>query len=335
MKVKALIITAICLIVVGLTAAIVTLAVNQFNIGELTGNYISQTYKIEGEFDSIETELDIADVDILYVEGVENSAVCLEKENIKFEIKVENNTLKIVEKHEFDIHDYFLYNNIDIKLFLNKDTYKNIKFKNKTGDINILDAITIENLDIDTSTSDVVLSGLKVQSFNISLSTGDIYVENAVANNLKIKVSTGDVKIRNCQVNEDITIDLSTGDIYIENLETNGKFYAEASTGDIEIKNAKFDSYKSVTSTGDVELENVVTVNDIEIDTTTGSVEFKGIDGKNIYIETSTGSVKGTILTEKIFNVKSNTGFTSYPDQMSGGICKVTTSSGRIILSYE
>ena len=64
-------------------------------------------------------------------------------------------------------------------------------------------------------------------------------------------------------------------------------------------------------------------------------VIFDSFDAKNIYVSVTTGDVKGTILTDKIFNVKSSTGKVNVPDTYNGGICKISTTTGDIIISYK
>ena len=54
-----------------------------------------------------------------------------------------------------------------------------------------------------------------------------------------------------------------------------------------------------------------------------------GIDGGDISIKTTTGSVKGSILSEKQFLVKSTSGKIDVPST-SGPICKIETTTGAI-----
>jgi hypothetical protein len=52
-------------------------------------------------------------------------------------------------------------------------------------------------------------------------------------------------------------------------------------------------------------------------------------------IETSTGSVKGTILTPKIFMIRSDTGKINVPETTTGGICRIRTSTGNISITIK
>ena len=88
-------------------------------------------------------------------------------------------------------------------------------------------------------------------------------------------------------------------------------------------------------STGKTKLTNVLVTTDFTLNGSTGDVLFDSFDALNIYVDITTGDVKGTILTEKIFNAKSGTGKVNVPETYSGGVCKVRTSTGNIILSYK
>ncbi|MBQ3001394.1 MAG: DUF4097 family beta strand repeat protein [Bacilli bacterium] len=336
MKIKVFIISAVSLIVVGLTVAIVTLAANQFNIGELTEELVPNTYSIEGEFNSIECDLDTADVDILYISEGESFVSSLENNKISFMVEVVDGVLKIIENTKIENwYDFVNWSSVCVDLYINKNAFTNVTIKNDTGDINILDAFKIDNLVIDSDTSNINLSGLEVKSLDSNLSTGDFYIENSSITSLKSKTSTGESKIRNCKVLENVTIEASTGKIYLENFEIGGKLHVTVSTGKIEISETTCDSYESSSSTGTVKLTDLVVTNDMNIKTSTGDVKLNSIDAANIYIKTSTGDVTGTIRSDKIFFLDSNTGKEDSPFSTTGGICKVTTDTGDITLDYE
>ena len=88
-------------------------------------------------------------------------------------------------------------------------------------------------------------------------------------------------------------------------------------------------------NTGDTELVNTLANEDFNMNGNTGDVELDRFDASNIYIDLSTGNVKGTILSNKIFNAKSQTGSVNVPETYTGGICKITVSSGNINIRYK
>ena len=87
--------------------------------------------------------------------------------------------------------------------------------------------------------------------------------------------------------------------------------------------------------TGDQRFTDVIASGDMNIKGSTGDIILDGVDAANIYITNSTGDVSGTILTDKIFDLYSNTGAEIHPESRPGGKCEVKTSTGDIILSYK
>ena len=65
------------------------------------------------------------------------------------------------------------------------------------------------------------------------------------------------------------------------------------------------------------------------------AVNRAAMDGSEIFIETSTGDVIGSVLSEKVFTVETSTGRKSAPNTTSGGICKITTSTGDAIVTIK
>ena len=87
--------------------------------------------------------------------------------------------------------------------------------------------------------------------------------------------------------------------------------------------------------TGDVKLTNVIASGAFVIKRTTGDVTFEGCDAAEILVTTSTGDVKGTLLSDKVFFVETDTGRRKYPHMTTGGKCQIITSTGDIEIGIE
>lgn len=77
-------------------------------------------------------------------------------------------------------------------------------------------------------------------------------------------------------------------------------------------------------------LKNVIAAETFSIERSTGKVRFDGCDAAEILVKTGTGDVKGTLLSEKIFIARSNTGRVDVPQTVTGGRCEIITSTGDI-----
>jgi len=62
-------------------------------------------------------------------------------------------------------------------------------------------------------------------------------------------------------------------------------------------------------------------------------VVFEGCDAGEIYVDTDTGDVSGTLLSDKVFIVKTDTGKIDVPNSISGGRCEIETDTGDVKIS--
>ena len=161
-----------------------------------------------------------------------------------------------------------------------------------------------------------------------------VYLPTKAYNSLVIQGDTGDIKV--CGASYD-TIDLSvsTGNITLSEAVCTGDVTARVSTGDATLENVTCKNLFSTGNTGNLLLKNVIASESFSIERSTGDIKLEGCDAAELHVETNTGSVKGNLLSEKVFIVKTNTGKVSVPPTTSGGTCKITCNTGDVILHVE
>ena len=152
-----------------------------------------------------------------------------------------------------------------------------------------------------------------MENITIAASTGDIYAEGISASSLDLTVSTGNVTVSSVTCEEDITIGVSTGKTYLT---------------DVACKNLT-----STGSTGDISLKNVISTENISVERSTGDITLDRSDAAELFIMTSTGDVEGSLLTNKVFIIKTDTGRINVPNSITGGRCEITTDTGDIKIS--
>ena len=113
----------------------------------------------------------------------------------------------------------------------------------------------------------------------------------------------------------DITVGVSTGKTYLTNVTCKNLM----SSGD----------------TGDISLNSVIAKEKFSIDRSTGDVKFEGSDAAEIFVVTDTGDVEGSLLSEKVFVVNTDTGEKEVPDTVTGGICEITTDTGDVKITIN
>ena len=262
----------------------------------LKSTEVTETYNIEESYTDIKIEGKGLEVSI-YSSNNENKVVYSENKKVTIETKVIDGVLTIKQNDNRKFYDMlFNFSDFEVDLYLTEELINSLNIKGKVGDIEINKGFTFSNVDI-------------------SNSTGDVEFKSNVKNNLSISNSTGDIEIENSNIGGSLNI--------------------ETKTGDIELSNTNCNKLDIKVSTGDTELVNTLVTTDFKMDGSTGDVRFDEFDASNIEVSVGTGNVKGTIKSSKIFIAKSKTGSVSVPETVTGGVCKITTSTGNIKISYK
>ena len=262
----------------------------------LNSTEVIEIYNIEEPCTDIKIEGKDLDV-IIYSSNNENKVVYSENKKVTIETKVIDGVLIINQKDNRKFYDMlFNFSDFEVNLYLTEELINSLNIKGQVGDIEINKGFTFSNVDI-------------------SNSTGDVEFKSNVKNNLSISNSTGDIEVENSNVGGSLNI--------------------ETKTGDIELSNTNCNKLDIKVTTGDTELVNTLVTTDFKMEGSTGDVRFDEFDASNIEVSVGTGNVKGTIKSSKIFIAKSKTGSVSVPETVTGGVCKITTSTGNIKISYK
>ena len=151
---------------------------------------------------------------------------------------------------------------------------------------------------------------------------------------LFVKVSTGDIEIPDISA-KSIQLIVSTGNVSAENIILDRNFEIKVSTGRVKLDGVKCESFTSKGSTGDISMKDVVAKGSFSIERNTGDVSFDSCDSAEISVKTTTGNIKGSLLSDKVFITKTDTGSIKVPDSTTGGRCELTTDTGDIKIEIK
>lgn len=254
-----------------------------------------KTFPVSGSFSGIEISSKTDDVHFYNAGRQSAKVVWSGNSSMKLSVTAAGNTLKIREQYKMP---WFLRVGIntgksEIAVYLPEKTYKELDIKTDTGNVMIPAGFSFETVDIETDTGAVDFQGNVSRELNIRTDTGRITCAAVKPEKLSLESDTGSVHVTDVSASKDIKIDTDTGKIVL----------------------------KRVTA-GSV----------MEIESDTGSIELDHCDAGKIDIESDTGSVTGTLLTGKIFIVKSGTGSVDVPADSAGGECKIKTDTGKIMI---
>ena len=290
---KMWLILAAVLIVIGLILIVIPMSIYKWDFSRLNAvPFETKTYTPQASFQSIVLNTDTADISIQPSPNGQCQIVCHAPEDLKHNVEVLDGVLTIQEEDTRKWHTFIglSFGSTKITLYLPNEAYANLTIRESTGDIQIEKDLTFAGMDIQTSTGDVETYASASGVMKIKTSTGSISIEKVSAAMLDLAVSTGKITVT---------------DTTCENL---------TSTGD----------------TGDITLRNVIAAESIQIERSTGDITFDSADAVDILVKTDTGDVTGMVLTEKVFDVETDTGSVNIPKSGNGGNCVIHTDTGDI-----
>lgn len=277
-----------------------------------TARYVSNAYVIDEAFEKIRIDTDTAYISFVSSDDGVCRVECYENENVKHSVGVSEETLNINVTDERKWYEYISisFESPKITVYLPENEYASLVINDDTGSIEIPKDFKFESLDITANTGSIKNYASVTKDAKIKTSTGSIYTEGASFGTLELSVSTGHISAK------DIICD---GDVKVN-----------ASTGKTELKNVTCASLLSQGSTGNITLKDVISKGKLHIERSTGDIELDRCDGVELFIKTDTGDVEGTLLSDKIFTVRTETGNVDVPKTTSGGKCEIETETGDI-----
>lgn len=311
--VKIWLITAASLVLIGCIIFGGVMTMLKWDFTKLsTVKYETNDYEISETFKAISVTTNTADIRFVPSADSKCSVVCHEEKNIKHSVAVKNDTLviEVDDTRKWYEHIGINFSTPKITVSLPQGDYGMLSVKANTGFVEISENFKFEGINISTSTGDVKNAASSSGPVKIKTSTGRISIESISAEALDLAVSTGKVTVSDVSCTGDVKVSVSTGKVNLT---------------DITCKNLL-----SSGDTGDLSLKNVIASENFSIERDTGDVRLDGCDAAEILIETDTGDVTGTLLSDKIFMAKSDTGHVNVPETTTGGKCKITTDTGDV-----
>lgn len=330
---KIWLITAALLILLGALLFVGVMAAAGWDLSGLSGTVEQGSIPVGEAFERIVINGDTQDLRILPSEdGVCRVDYALRRGSAS--AIVSGGTLTVeLQRDTAWYRDFFQFGDSKVTLLVPMASYEALAVNSSTGDIEIAAGLRFESVEIELSTGDIrVLAD--ASAVRVKGSTGNVTLENAEVGSLTVSLSTGDVRLSSVACPGTVDITVSTGRVVVESsalgaLSTNGD------TGDLTVKDTAISGAVTVErTTGDVDLYSS-TAAEITVKTSTGDVSFRAADAGEITVTTSTGDVRGTLRTEKIFIPRTSSGKIRVPETLTGGPCRITTSTGDIEITIE
>ena len=311
---KKWLIAAACLMAAGLILLTGASAASAWDFSRFsTVKYEMNTYAPRGNFDSISIDVDTAKIELVPSDDGKCRVDCYEAEKVKLSAAVENGTLviKTVDTRKWYEHiGIFVGTAPRMTVYLPQEAYASLSIDTATGDVTIPKDFTFENIKIRGNTADIECLA-------------------PVSHVVEMRTDTGDIMINDLYAGE-LHLASNTGSIHVNSVISRGIVDVETDTGYVKLTDVDCAELTAESDTGTITLTNVVALGRFLIENDTGDVRFDNSDAAKISVETDTGDVTGTLLSEKVFITKSNTGRVDVPKSITGGRCEITTETGDI-----
>lgn len=312
---KILLALAAILIIAGLVCLIGVLASNNWKLSSLGSEPKTFEIEVTDPFEGIMAETNTEDVSFLPSEDGKCRVAFTVDEKTTASAEVNGGVLmiKAVDQSKWFDFSLFSFGSRSVTVYLPEKEFGSLNIINDTGDV-------------------VIPKEFGFERINIVSDTGDVDCFASVTENIQIETDTGHIKMQGVTAN-DMSLRVSTGRVELTGVDCAGALEIKVSTGRTIMQDVTCGSLTSDGDTGDMDLTNVIVSGALSIERSTGDIKFDRCDAAELNIETDTGDVTGSLLTEKVFIVQSDTGRISVPESVTGGKCKITTDTGDIKLT--
>lgn len=311
-KTKVWLILAAFLVIAGGMIFGGVMTVLNWDFSKLSGKYETNRHQISEDFQNISIRTDTAAISFVPSPDGKCAVECYEREKVSHSVTVEDGTLVIKTKDSRRWYEYIGINfhSPKITVYLPETQYASLFIKESTGSIKIPLDFTFTSADLTVSTGSVNFNASTLELIKIKTTTGSIRMENVTAGKLDLSASTGSITLSGVSCEGDASFHVTTG---------------KTSLTELSCRNLT-----STGSTGGISLTNVIAEEKFSIERSTGDIYFTDCDAGEIYAQASTGDISGSLLTEKVFIVQSDTGRIDVPKTVTGGKCELTTDTGDI-----
>lgn len=352
---KIAIIIAVSMMALGLIFIVGSLAFVRFDATKLnTKEWETKTYAVEDSFTNISVYGGDAAVSFVTAADGNCKVVCTENEVIYDKIEVVDNTLTIerVDESEWYHNIGMHFGEIEITVYLPEKEYEALFVDNSSGRIDVQGDFTFSEAEVTNSSGKIDFRADVDGALKVENTSGGIYVGDNSVGSLSVKGTSGSIEVMSVIATGDVEVTGSSGGISVAEVEctnlsvenTSGatRLYKIAATDDVSVNGASSSlnlesvECKNLTgsnTSGKIYCTNVVASGDMKLENSSGGISLSACDAANLKLEATSGSIRGTLLTEKIFQANATSGSVKVPETTSGGVCEVTTTSGSIQMS--
>ncbi len=280
-----------------------------YQVSHLDVDRVSFTEEFSG-IENLDVEIGVAEC---FIKSDADAKVCtVDCVNVPDSMKVyvEDDTLVIEDKREFNIISFGDFSNIgaretSVTIILPEAEYKKLEIGvGVCGETEITD-IRCNTLELDVGVGKARLEGVSIdKELNADIGTGDMELTaSEIGGSSDIDLGVGNLRMEECTLKKQSDFDLGTGDCIVQNCAFDG-LEMDCGVGDVEITGAQLHDKTDIqTGTGDitVEIKDDPSEYYVSPSSGTGDAVMYGRDGlrwsaddakHQVYLEAGVGDVE-------------------------------------------
>lgn len=320
MKIKTLVLSGACILIVGLIIFVVAMTNLGWNFDKTDSSLQTMTYSVEntedyGGVNSV--DLKLKDASVTIEKGEKFNVEYETGSRYEYEISLTDGTLKISQTRKFMLYFFNFFSRIPkIKITLESDGV-DFKADNMDGGFSVKD-FAFKSFELITRNGAVSFNNVTADSLKSKSTNGAIVLENVAAGKTLEAVTTnGAIKATNVGADA-ITLKSTNGKVTAESLASGGAVYVSSSNGRIDATD--------------------IAANSLEVRTTNGNVECLNLDVRKLVLKTTNGSIEATLKSgagEFKFTAKSTNGDVRVPNDGDGSrTAEIATTNGDVKVSF-
>ncbi|MBR5947668.1 MAG: DUF4097 family beta strand repeat protein [Clostridia bacterium] len=293
--IKIALITAVCLIGVGLILGIVGYAAGGADMfkDEATAE---REIVINEAFSDIVINCERSKVVLIPAEDGVCRIIAEESDSLKLTAEVQGGALRIDQKSKSKWNlnligfNFFAFKPYKLNIYLPESEYRDLSVNNVSGGVE-------------------ARSGLAFSNANLETVSGGIRLDSRIRSKASVISVSGGVE---------------AGGFECESIKVN------CTSGGIRLSSISCDNADIKCISGGITLTRVIASGELRVETVSGGIVFDCCDGGSIRAEAISGSIRGSLLSAKVFKTDTTSGKISVPEDGDGGVCELETVSGRI-----
>lgn len=268
-KTKKIVLLSICLIVVGVTMAIIGLLSGgrgsiiwgKDGLEIYDRENIIKEYKELEKFNDVNIDVDFGDIEVIksdkYAIEVEYNK---EVEDLTYKVENEKLTVSSNRWGKMSFSMGFIDNNTLVKVYIPEN-------------------VVLNNLDIQNKSGNLIVDNVEVKNSNINCDFGNATINNITGDKINLTGKSGKVNSKNLKL-EELVLYVDFGDVILENINTT-TFESNLKSGELDIKKLTANNAKINSDFGDVKGIQLVT-NGLLVRAKSGEINIDGeLKGNN------------------------------------------------------